>query len=312
MAFRTHPKMIFTSRTAITLAGAAVLGLLAVGQAPEAVLQAASPSSQPLVDTDGDGLHDLLEIRLGTRFDEADTDADGASDLEEYLSRRDPLVPNGPLDALLEEPAVRLNVYEVNGTTYVQFFASYEQQVSAASVGFGTEFAERWLSAPRVLGMAVERQNRLASSDPQVNIVSATIPVDAVQLKALTPLSLGFIALIDGQYVGDEVPLVEASNEVQELRALDVQNPTPAENSPLGLFPAQPQPQPQRDGNTNEVCVQSLQIVGGLAGGKLLYSVGEAYCDYMPTAVCVADCRLTAGGTVVGLDIPGLLSGLAN
>lgn len=299
------------SRTAISLAGAAVLGLLAVGSGPDAVLRASSPSSQPLADTDGDGLHDLLEIRLGTRYDQADSDADGASDLEEYLSRRDPLIPNGPADGILDGPSVRLNLYEEAGTTYVQLFACFEQEITAVSVGIGNQNLERWVPGSRTVPLLLDR-SVAQSSVPSVRILAATFPADSTKLKTLMPASLGVVALIDGEYVGDELPLVEVDNEIMEIRALDAQGQTPATNSPLGLFPAMPEPQPQRDTNANEVCVQALQVAGALSGGRLLYTVGEAYCDFLPAAVCIANCELTAGDTVVGLDIPGLLGSLGN
>lgn len=300
------------SRTAITLAGAAALGLLALGSGPDAVLRASGPSSQPLVDSDGDGLHDLLELRLGTRYDQSDSDGDGASDLEEYLSRRDPLVPNPFSDALLDGPSVRLNLYEEAGTTYVQFFACFENDLSAASLGFGNQQFERWLPGMRALPSMLDRSVVQSAGAPSMHIIAATYPVDSGKLNAMLPGALGVVALIDGQFVGDELPMIVVGAEAMEVRALDSQGQTPTTNSPLGLFPAMPEPQPQRDGNANEVCVQQLLVAGSLNGGRLLYTVGEAYCDFLPTAVCVADCRLTEGDSVVGLDIPGLLGSLAN
>jgi hypothetical protein len=54
----------------------------------------AAAQLSPAVDTDGDGIPDAGENVLGTRADLADTDGDGASDLEELEARTDPTDPD--------------------------------------------------------------------------------------------------------------------------------------------------------------------------------------------------------------------------
>lgn len=295
-------------RTALSLAGAAALGLVALEQAPEAGLQASNAASQPLLDTDGDGLDDLMELRLGTAIDLVDTDQDGASDLEEYLSHRDPLMANSPLDAILAEPSVRINLYEAAGTIYLQTFAAAGVSIEDVYVGLADLNIEHWVGGSTLISRSIEREI-VPTQVSSVSIYSLTVPVSAAELRTLLPCSIGILACVDGVYVGEELRLVEVSNEIFEMRSLD----RGGANNPLGLFPAVPAPlTPAMDRSTDDVCIQNLATIGTLGAGRLLYTVNEAYCDFLPRAVCLVDCRMTQGDTVVGLDIPGLLGALQN
>lgn len=294
-------------RTALSLAGAAALGLIALEQAPEAGLQASSVTSQPLQDTDGDGLDDYLEARLGTAFDQVDTDQDGATDLEEYLSHRNPLVANSPLDAILASPAVRINLYEAAGTVYLQTFAASGVSIEDVYVGIADLNIEHWAGGTTLVSRGIQWETT-PTQVGTISVRSVTVPVAASELHNLMPCSIGIVACVDGVFVGEELQLTEILGDIYEMRSLN-ENGT---NSPLCLFPALPVASTPVDHRISEVCVQSLTTVGTLGAGRLLYTVDEAYCDFLPQAVCVADCRLTQGDTVVGLDIPGLLGALAN
>ena len=52
------------------------------------------PDSEPLVDTDGDGLYDVFEEEITTDPDLEDTDEDGFTDGEEWELFTDPLDPD--------------------------------------------------------------------------------------------------------------------------------------------------------------------------------------------------------------------------
>lgn len=54
------------------------------------------PAVDPTLDTDGDGLTDVEERRLGTLVASPDTDRDGFSDGLEVRQGTDPLVPDAP------------------------------------------------------------------------------------------------------------------------------------------------------------------------------------------------------------------------
>ena len=72
------------SRSIAPVALAAAALALLPGMAPEsAVLRANGGSYAVGLDSDGDGLHDALEARLGTQHANADTDFDGIDDFEE-------------------------------------------------------------------------------------------------------------------------------------------------------------------------------------------------------------------------------------
>jgi hypothetical protein len=57
-----------------------------------------SGSVAPDLDTDGDGLTDLLEILIGTRPDQSDSDGDGMPDGWEHANGLDPLADDGGAD----------------------------------------------------------------------------------------------------------------------------------------------------------------------------------------------------------------------
>ena len=79
-----------------------------------------------------------------------------------------------------------------------------------------------------------------------------------------------------------------------------------------GLVPVDPgdPPSEEEDGKKDHVCLQSLQAIANLGAGRILYQVTSATCDPLPGALCFpATCAASAGDTVVGIDVVGLLGG---
>ena len=302
--------MSMPSRHALLLAGAASCWFLGAGTTPDTGLQAASTGAQPLQDSDGDGLHDLLENRLGTNPQSADSDGDLVSDLEEYTVGRDPLKAE-PLVGELTEPHVRVNLYQAGGLVYLQGMVSHKDSIEHAWVGAIGVGYETWTTGASLLGYVQERRT-VQTLLPSVRITTFTLAVPEAMVKALLPASLVLLVEADGVYAADQLRLVTLglSAELMEVRDLQRGQDTGASGTPSGLFPASPTPSVPLELSTNEICVQQLAANGVLGAGRMVYTVSDAYCDFLAGAICLSDCRLSAGDTVVGVDIPGLLGSL--
>ena len=304
--------MLPPARHALLLAGTAAYCLMAVGSGPQAGLQAASTGPAALQDTDGDGLHDLLEVRIGTLPTMVDTDGDGASDLEEFVVGRDPLAPE-PLSGEFTEPKVRCNLYEVGNLVYLQGMVAHQGAITQTWLGAVTPTGEAWTSGTPLLNHLQEVRT-LQTGLSSVSISTFTLAIPKQVLKAVLPASLVLLVQADGVFAADQLRLVKLapSDEIMELRELQNAHQSPGGGGVQGLFPAAPSPTVVIETVGNEVCVQVLAANGTLGMGRMLYTVADAYCDFLPGAVCLTDCRLSAGDTVVGVDIPGLLGSLNN
>ena len=78
-----------------------------------------------------------------------------------------------------------------------------------------------------------------------------------------------------------------------------------------GISPLEPAGggEPPHPGNADEVCVQTLEAIGNMGGGRVAYRVTEAACSPMANAVCFTGCASSVEDIIIGIDIIGLLGG---
>ncbi len=305
-------------------------------------LGAAGNGVAALADSDGDGLDDALEMRLGTDPALADTDTDQVSDLEELLRGSDPAAFNAPGSVPSPTAQLRIEVYQVGADFILQVFALRQSGVSDFRLY-------------RTLDWGIKGFTYSSLTNRIVDLVStpATVPgwtMDRLRLQVpsswfdLHPAaSFTVEGIVDGQHLADQVFLTHAGSEVAEAYAMMAAqgvrhshalanlsllglpsesgggatsgggsgNSTSGGGGVVGLSPVEPvgeAPPPSR-GTPDEVCLQLLAPSANLGNGRVQYTVVDASCNASPGSLCLAGCALTVGDTLVGIDVVGLLGG---
>ncbi|MHC4822750.1 MAG: hypothetical protein ACYTEP_01890 [Planctomycetota bacterium] len=261
-------------------------------------------SSSLMVDSDGDGLDDLLEVRYGTSAQILDSDGDTINDFDELLAGLDPLVADNLQSLTLPERGLRIEVYS-SGTEMVLEIAMLRgQNVSNLSLYFASmdHFHQARNSA---LGSLPHQHQVLASSIPGFELEIFKLQIPTVLLQTEPSVAIAVKALVDGEFLADQVQLSMMTGVLMEWRSETISG---AQGGGGGLFPTDPGGQMPGEVRPGEVCIQTLAQVGSLGNGQVLYQVSDSYCGFMPSAVCFQGCSASVGDSVVGIDIIGLLA----
>lgn len=301
-------------------AAAAVVGLGAWGwlswSASSALLVHAGEGAG--VDSDGDGLHDELEVVMGTNPSRFDTDGDGYGDGEEVArgsnARRKQLVP--------EEgggPGVSMDAYSRSGKVHALTTIYLPPGLQRTrSFRFGIELNDRLINlplatlrggeAPRVLGLP--GGGKLVVFDPIVP-----------QSFALARGGLAMFVTVsnNGSYVAaGSMSLAVADGELFERVEVDLSQ---LAASSLQAGSAQPgatqggvfRPLTAGGGSSasqsaGRICAQSTMILG-VVGALVTQEVVDAGCVDGWDAHCTPGCAATIGMTVKSIDPAALIGG---
>jgi len=300
----------------ILLSGA-ILGLVSWGasKAPEAQLVAMTSGLQSMTDTDGDGLDDVLEVLLGSSITDANTDNDSLSDLEEHLMGSDPLVYDsvGQLSQIQRE--LKLDVYSNGADVVIQVSGLYSQGITGFRLYAANENSS--VRIPLRLLAAFQSDVRQFSTNlAGFQAVVYRFKLPAQLFHRSSAMAIGVTANVDNMGLGVQSHLLSVSGKLLEYRdfpSFGVQGLSSgggaSGGASGGLFPTSPGDQMPGEISLGQICVQSLQEIASLGGSQKLYQVTDSYCDFMPRAACFSSCSSAIGGSVVGIDIVGLLGG---
>jgi hypothetical protein len=262
-----------------------------------------------MMDTDNDGLDDVLEVLLGTSITDADTDNDTYSDLDEHLQGTNPLVYDAPGRPSAINRALKVDVYSNGGDVVIQVSGLFTQGISGLRL-FAADSLRFVQVRPSFLAAF---QNDVRSFNS--NIANLKAKVYRVKLPAQyfhnsPAMAVGATANLDGVGYGSQSQLVSYANYLVEFRdAATFGRSSQTSGGSGGLFPTSPGDSLPGEITLGQVCVQSLQEIASLGGGQKLYQVADSYCDYLPNAACFSSCAAAIGNSVVGIDIVGLLGG---
>jgi hypothetical protein len=270
-------------------------------------------------DSDADGLHDELEVVLGTNPSRFDTDGDGYSDGEEIARgsnpRRAQIVPTANTASLTIE------AYAVDGRVHALTLAYMPNGVERDQrVRFGAEFNGRLLTLP---------SSRLRSGEPARVLparggVGAIVVLDPVLsegwVKSRGGLSMFAILSSGGQYLAaDTATLVAVDNQLFErvlgstslFAANSAQSGAPQAGTPVGGVY---RPLTAGGGNSSasnypgQICAQTTMVLG-VVGALVTQEVVEAGCVDGWDAHCTAGCAGTVGKTIKSIDPAALIGG---
>ena len=293
---------------------AALLGALGFWVCLDGVqqpLQAAAGTYAALVDTDGDGLDDLLEFRLGTNPEAVDTDADGLSDHEELLAATDPLVWE---DTSQITPAAGLyaDLYALGDTFYLM--VSAVSQSGATAVKYSLANQQRIFTVPAVAARPfLAKVDQHSSSNSGWNIQQATYAFPLSMLSNQPSSAIAVTAILDGVQFSQTRVMTKVDYILSEIRipSGDLGRSTGNGDPVGGISPLEPAGggEPPHPGSADEVCVQTLEAIGNMGGGRVAYRVVEAACMPMASAICFTGCATSVEDIIIGIDIVGLLGG---
>lgn len=293
-----HPQS--SSIVSAILAVSAVV--LLPGLSPDSAgLRANGGSFAVGLDSDGDGLHDALEARIGTNYSAADTDSDGLDDYEELLLGADPLSPDN-LASFPAEPSLYLDIYQ-SGPDMVF-------QIAALSQGTIDDLLFAWATPDGTgsSGIAGLRHTILQtsirpSSQAGWSVKTMNLSMPAAMFMAVPSMGVGMAARVDGVLLDANIQLLHLNNVLCQLRDDLIAH----QGGGGGVFPVEPGGQ-LPSGDPDEVCVQTLVPTAYLPGGKVEYQVTEAKCDPLAGAVCLPGCDGSVLDIVIGIDILSILN----
>jgi thrombospondin type 3 repeat protein len=282
-----------------TAAFALLPGLQPAGQG----LLASGNSFAIGIDTDGDGLHDALEARLGTNVVLKDSDSDGTGDYEEMLLGSNPLIPDG-FGTIVPKASVYLDLYAIDDEVVIQMSSFHQTMVN------NPRFA--WASP---MGAGLAQMSSMQAYLTDYSTVSSTMPGWAMQHAALriprsmiengTSFAIALLAIVDGQEMGYEVRLTHLDQVYVQYRDDAISGQSGSGGG--GVFPVEPG-NSHPSGNLDEVCVQNLVPTAYLPGGKVEYKVAEASCETLAGAICLPGCADSVEDVLIGIDILSLIN----
>jgi hypothetical protein len=310
--------------------GSSTLLLLAAGVSVTKPLPAAGGGISILSDGDNDGLDDLLEFRIGSNPDEADTDGDGLSDLQEIMMGTDFLVPDSPNSIPSSDTSLYFNVYSLGGDFVMEVYVLNHLGVAQFAMVRAREVDQKSFGFGQLAAFLVDTTTFAAyDAGWQIDRARFKLPISLVHGNGSISLAAQVVA--DYAIMAQAVTLTSVDGVLSEL-VMDVQaasfsgqshtNPATLGNSGSntggggttnprgGLFPTEPTTDgPPTSGTLDEVCLQVLQPIAYLGAGRIEYQVADAFCDPLAGAVCLTGCSATLGDTIIGIDIVGLLGG---
>ena len=294
-----HPQL---SSTVSALLTAAALVLLP-GMAPDssAGLRASGGSFAVGLDSDGDGLHDALEARLGTNYSIRDTDSDGLDDYEEMLLGSNPLSPDN-LAQFPPEPKLYLDVYATGPDMVFQIAALSQTSVHSPLFAWATPNGTGQASFGELRHTVLQSSTRPSGyAGWEVKTISLSMP--AALFAKVPSMGVGLVATVDGVLLESTTKLFHLNHVLCQLREDLLAN----QNGGNGVFPVEPGGQ-LPSGSPDEVCVQTLVPSAYLPGGKVEYQVSDAKCDALAGAICLPGCANSMLDIVIGIDILSLLN----
>jgi thrombospondin type 3 repeat protein len=294
-----HPQLSSTASAILTAAAFVLLP----GMAPDssAGLRASGGSFAVGLDSDGDGLHDALEARLGTNYSIPDTDSDGLDDYEEMLLGSNPLSPDN-LAQFPPEPKLYLDVYATGPDMVFQIAALSRISVQNPLFAWATPNGTGQASFGELRHTVLQSATRPSVyAGWEVKTISLSMPT---ALFANVPsMGVGLVATVDGVLLESTTKLIHIDQILCQLR----EDLIASENGGNGVFPVEPGGQ-LPSGSPDEVCVQTLVPSAYLPGGKIEYQVTDARCDLLAGAICLPGCANSVLDIVIGIDILSLLN----
>lgn len=293
--------MLSSRQTLFTALAGGVFLCLPSGLGGEFNLQA---TGNPVVvgeDNDGDGLDDVLELRLGTSLALADSDADGLSDHEEFLLGTDPKTPDN-LGALVPVPATYLDIYALGKEVVLHVSTYYQVSVEDPTLVFSNEFGTD-LYPLTDFGRQLFAYDDVQGFFPGWNIRRATFRIPHSLFAQQGNFALGILARIDDDVYGSSIMLADVGGFHAQLR----NDLFSTSGNGGGVFPVDPRGQDPEAGDRDDVCVQTLQPISYLSLGKIEYKVVTASCQPLANAVCFSACIDTVEDVLIGIDIQSLI-----
>lgn len=297
-------------------AAAAVFGLGAcgwlswsLGRTP--LVHAGEGSS---IDSDGDGLHDELEVVMGTNPNRNDTDGDGFGDGEEVArgsnARRKQIVPAEGGGA-----SVSMDAYSRTGQVHALTTIYLPPGLQRTrSFRFGIELNDQLINLP--LGTLRGGESPRVLSLPGGGRLMVFDPV-VPQSFALARGGLAMFVTVssNGHYVAaDSMSLAVTDGELFERVKLDlnglVSTSLQSGMTQGGVF----RPLSANGGGSSasqsagRICAQSTMVLG-VIGALVTEEVVDAACVEGWDAHCTPGCAATIGMTVKSIDAAALIGG---
>ena len=254
------------------------------------------------LDSDGDGLHDALEARIGTNFSVADTDSDGLDDYEELLLGADPLSPDN-LASFPAEPSLYLDIYQSGPDMVFQIAALSQSTIDDLFFAWATPHGTG-SSGIGGLRHTILQTSARPSSQVGWSIKAMNLSMPASMFTTVPSMGLGMAARVDGELLHSNMQLLHLDKVLCQLRDDLIANQGGGGG---GVFPVEPGGQ-LPSGDPDEVCVQTLVPTAYLPGGKVEYQVAEAKCDPLAGAICLPGCDGSVLDIVIGIDILSILN----
>ncbi|MDA0667459.1 MAG: hypothetical protein O3A95_02050 [Planctomycetota bacterium] len=283
-----------------------LLGLLAwaISDSADTQLEAAPMFIPVMVDSDGDGMDDVMEQNYGTSSATTDSDADTIGDMEELLRGTNPLVWDDVSTLPLAIPNLRIHAYTSGADTTLQVSTLRQAGLTHIQLFWATlnNFQRVRMSS---LAHLPNSHNFYSVASPGMQLETYRLQIPTAALLNQQSMAVAVKGLVDGQGYVDQIQFSVHEGILMEFRR-DA-TPTP-QGGGGGLFPTDPGGQIPEEARSGEVCVQSLTQVGSIGGGQVLYQVSDSFCGALPTGICFSSCSAAVGDSVVGIDVIGLLA----
>ncbi|MBM3855592.1 MAG: hypothetical protein FJ399_20980 [Verrucomicrobia bacterium] len=281
-----------------------------VGSREVEVVHAGEGSS---IDSDGDGLHDALELVIGTNPNRLDTDGDGFGDGEEVARssnpRRKQVVPASA------DAGVSIDAYAENGRVHAltTIYLPPEQH-RARSLQFGIEHNDALLGVPLGALRGGEMPRTILLNDgARLVVIDPVVP--AAFAHARGGLTM-FVTVANGAHylAAGSMSLTVIDGELFEHVRLDsnalASNSLQTTSVQGGVF------RPLTAGGSGtsasqfpgRICAQSTMVLG-VVGALVTQEVVDAGCVEGWDAHCTPGCAATVGMTIKTIDPAALIGG---
>ena len=270
--------------------------------------QVLEASSTTTLDTDGDGLIDAQEEVLGTYIDEADTDQDGFSDLEEIARASDPLDDESiPGDA---ELSIGLTARADDGvvTMVAPVYAS-AGSFGGIDLELGVVFPDgtRFELQPSVY-LPVITGGIYKTKNFNSKIVLLEMPFPQNLIEGLGSISLYGTVEDPSRQLSASAAAVNLVN-FSGVVVMALNAPPNYGNQPGIIYaPIVPDEDIPASWASGEICWQEASPVG-MVGASTAYEVTKGLCTSSDTYCSPTDCKATVGSSLTLTDPSTLLGG---